>query len=168
MNNDTRKEAIGKWRTILIRLGFTEKELSGKHGPCPICEGTDRFRFTDYKNNGDYFCSACGAGSGFDLLMKRNGWTFAYAAKEVDIILGQNIEPVFKPEVNIEKRRADLNKVWKEATDLIVLDDYLVSRGIKLKTPLTTSVPDLRGHPALYSPDGERYGGDMGRYFPRR
>ncbi len=153
MNNDTRRNAVGKWRTILSRLGFTEKELSGKHGPCPICEGTDRFRYTDYKDNGDYFCSACGAGSGFDLIMKKNGWTFSYAAKEVDILLGQNIDPVFMPEVNIEKRRSDLNKVWREAVAAELLGKYLDSRRIT-STPLAY-LPDLKGHPALYySGDG--------------
>ncbi len=157
MNNDTRKNAVGKWRTILLRLGFTEKELSGKHGPCPICEGTDRFRYTDYKDNGDYFCSACGAGSGFDLIMKKNGWTFSYAAKEVDILLGQNIDPVFKPEINIEKRRANLNKVWQGAKAAELLGRYLDSRRIT-GTPLAY-LPDLRGHAALFHPDGERYGG---------
>lgn len=159
MNNDTRRNAVGKWRTILLQFGFTEKELSGKHGPCPMCEGTDRFRYTDYKDNGDYFCSACGAGSGFDLIMKKFGMPFAEAAKEVDKILGNSdIAPVFKPEINIEKRRTDLNKVWQDARSPEILGRYLDARGIT-GTPLAY-LPDLRGHAALFHPDGERYGGD--------
>lgn len=144
MNNDTRQNAIGRWRAILLQFGFTEKELSGKHGPCPLCEGTDRFRYTDYKDGGEYYCSSCGAGSGFDLIMKKFGYPFSEAAKEVDRILGQNIEPVFKPQVNIEKRRSDLNRVWKEADAPKVLDRYLMGRGIQYR-----HLPDLRGHSAL-------------------
>jgi len=153
MNNDTRRNAVGKWRTILSHFGFTEKELSGKHGPCPMCEGTDRFRYTDYKNNGDYFCSSCGAGSGFDLLMKKFGMPFAEAAKEVDKILGNgDIEPVFNPEINVEKRRTSMNKVWRGADSQFILSEYLTARGIVM-TPLAY-IPDLRGHRALWNYEG--------------
>lgn len=44
---DVRTAAAGRWRAILLSLGVNERALSGKHGPCPLCGGRDRFRFDD-------------------------------------------------------------------------------------------------------------------------
>jgi len=151
--SDTRANAHRKWRGILTVMGFTEAELSGKHGPCPLCEGRDRFRYTDYQGNGDYFCSHCGPGSGFDLLMGRNGWDFAHAAQEVDKVLGNKIEQVFQPRVDTEKRRRDMNWLWANATDKELVGRYLDSRGISLHHRL--SLKDLRGHPQMYMVDSK-------------
>ena len=37
--------ATGRWPNILAHFGIAESFLTGKHGPCPICGGKDRFRF---------------------------------------------------------------------------------------------------------------------------
>ena len=135
-------------------MGITEVELSGKHGPCPLCEGKDRFRYTDYKGNGEYFCSGCGPGSGFDLIMGRNDWDFAHAAQEVDKVLGTKIDEVFQPRVDFEKRRRDMNWLWAHATDRGLVESYLLSRGISaslVENPLV--LRDLRGHPQMYMAD---------------
>lgn len=148
---DTREAAHGRWRSILSAMGFTPKQLSGTHQPCPICGGTDRWRFTDYQGNGDYFCSGCGPGSGFDLLMGVNGWEFAYAAKEVDIVLGNvSDEPVFAPKVDEEKRRRDLNSLWKGAKSQEVLEEHLFRRGLMVPELRDEWLEDLRGHPGLF------------------
>ena len=47
-------KAIGRWRTLLPFLGVEERFLSSKHGPCPICGGTDRFRWDDKAGSGSY------------------------------------------------------------------------------------------------------------------
>jgi putative DNA primase/helicase len=47
-----------------------------RHGPCPICGGKDRFRFDDKDRRGTWICNQCGAGDGFSLAQKVNGWTF--------------------------------------------------------------------------------------------
>lgn len=151
MKPDTRVAARGKWRMILPEFGFTPKQLDGTHQPCPICGGKDRFRFTDYKSNGDYFCAGCGPGSGFDLLMGTQDWEFAYAAKEVDKVLGNvSDEPVFAPRVNEEKRRKDLNSLWKGGTDHEVLEKYLFTRGMSPDELREDWLQDLRGHPGIY------------------
>ncbi|MEE9365830.1 MAG: toprim domain-containing protein [Dehalococcoidales bacterium] len=148
VNNDTRANAEGKWRGILLAIGFTEKELSGKHGPCPMCEGTDRFRYTDYKGGGEYFCARCGPGSGFDLIMHAKNWDFAYAAKQVDKLLGTKIEQVFKPKVDLEKRRRDMNAYWQHADRNDLVMKYLSSRGITVQNALL--LKDLRGHAGMF------------------
>ncbi len=144
----TRLNAHGRWIGILNLLGFTQAELSGKHGPCPLCEGKDRFRFTDYQGNGEYFCSGCGPGSGFDLIMGRNDWDFAHAAQEVDKVLGTEVKEVFQPRVDFEKRRRDMNSMWSNATDRGLVDEYLHSRGLTRTTRESTR--DLRGHPQMF------------------
>jgi Zinc-binding domain of primase-helicase len=61
--------------------------LNGKHQACPACGGKDRFRFTDRKGDGDYFCNGCGAGKGISLVAKVNGWSYPEAAKRIDEFL---------------------------------------------------------------------------------
>lgn len=151
---DTRIKARGKWRGILLQMGIKESELSGKHGPCPLCDGKDRYRYTDYKGNGEYFCSGCGPGSGFDLIMSRNDWDFAHAAQEVDKVLGTEIEEVFQPRVDVEKRRRDMNWLWAHALDRGMVEAYLSSRGIDVAlTDNPLALRDLRGHTNMYMAD---------------
>jgi len=77
-----------RWYEILSHFGIPEQALRmKKHGPCPLCGGKDRYRWTDKDNNGCYFCNGCGAGNGFSLLMKFKDWDFKTAAQEVDLLL---------------------------------------------------------------------------------
>lgn len=94
--SDINDQTIGRWDFILPSLGIPDQYLNPRrHGPCPVCEpgkptGRDRYRFTDHKGKGSYFCSQCGPGSGFDLLMRWHGWDFKQAADEVRRVLGIN------------------------------------------------------------------------------
>ena len=76
------------WSVILERLGVGPEFLTGKHCPCPICGGKDRFRFTNFRKHGDYFCNGCEAGDGFKLLMKFHGWDFSTALERVVEVAG--------------------------------------------------------------------------------
>lgn len=152
LKQKTKDAAFGKWRSILGHLGFNEL-LDGKHHDCPFCAGKKKFRFTDYKSGGDWICT-CAAGDGFDFLQAANGWTFQYAAKEVDNVIGNNdLEETFKPEVDYEKRRRDLNNLWASATDQSIVKDYLIGRGINDHETGFRGLTDLRGHPLLYNSD---------------
>ncbi|MBF0131162.1 MAG: AAA family ATPase [Magnetococcales bacterium] len=62
-----RHAAEGQWGRILPALGLEPKFLSNKHGPCPFCGGTDRFRLDDRNGSGSFFCSQCGPGDGFSM-----------------------------------------------------------------------------------------------------
>ena len=77
---NVRDVALGKWHGLLLGFGLTERQLSGKHGPCPVCGGTDRFHFDNKQGRGTWFCSKCGAGDGVALLMSLKGWDFKTAA----------------------------------------------------------------------------------------
>jgi putative DNA primase/helicase len=141
-----REVAQGKWAGILGRY-LDDRTLSGKHGPCPICGGKDRFRFDDKDGHGTWFCSHCGAGDGFHLLMHANGWTFAEAASHVESFAPkvQKVKPLER--MSNEDARASMQRVWaaaKAVTEGDPVHMYLSARcGIK-EVP-----PTIRFHPAM-------------------
>lgn len=151
----TADAAIGRWPGILRALGVAESHLRDKHGPCPSCGGTDRFRFDDKDGRGTWFCSHCGAGDGFALLNIVFGWSFVQAAKEVDRVIG-TVQPGPVPRERTEesKLRA-LREVW--------VGSRPVTKGDPVWTYLNSRIDidvipgDLRFHPALSHSDGGRH-----------
>lgn len=98
---DLTEAARGRWPEILSALaGISSDQLTNKHQPCPLCGGEDRYRFDDIDGSGSWFCNQCGGkqrsgggGNGMDLLMRRTGWIFADAAKQVEQHLGLTPSP---------------------------------------------------------------------------
>jgi len=88
----TQDAAKGKWRGILLELGIPEKALRDEHGPCPMCGGTDRFRWDNKDGRGTYYCNGCGPGDGMKLAMDFTGLPFKQVASRIDDMLG-NIKP---------------------------------------------------------------------------
>lgn len=94
--NDLTEAARGRWPEILSSLaGLSTQQLTDEHQPCPLCGGEDRYRFDDLDGSGSWFCNQCGgknqsggAGNGWDMLLRRTGWSFADAAKRVEQHLG--------------------------------------------------------------------------------
>ena len=76
--------AQGRWSGILPALGIGESFLTGKHGPCPLCGGKDRWRWDNLEGRGTWICSKCGAGDGIALVMQKNGWEFREAARQIE------------------------------------------------------------------------------------
>jgi putative DNA primase/helicase len=83
-----RDRAQGRWLGILPALGISQSFLTGKHGPCPLCGGKDRWRWDNREGRGTWICSKCGAGDGIALLMQKNGWEFREAAEHIDTVIG--------------------------------------------------------------------------------
>jgi len=92
---DTVKQACGHWPRILPALGVTV--IKNRHQACPVCGGSDRFRFDDKEGRGTWFCNQCGAGDGLKLVEKVFGVTPSVAAGKVNAVTG-NLPPV-SPEV---------------------------------------------------------------------
>ena len=92
---DTVKQACGHWPRILPALGLTV--IKNRHQACPVCGGSDRFRFDDKEGRGTWFCNQCGAGDGLKLVEKVFGVTPSEAAGKVNAVTG-NLPPV-APEV---------------------------------------------------------------------
>ncbi|RSB59829.1 DUF927 domain-containing protein [Atlantibacter subterranea] len=59
--------ARGRWPHILSALGI-DVPAGRRHGACPKCGGTDRFRLDDKEGRGTWFCNQCGNGDGLDLI----------------------------------------------------------------------------------------------------
>lgn len=153
MKRKTADVARGKWAGILKALGVDAKYLTGKHGPCPMCEGVDRFRFDNKEGNGTFICNQCGAGNGFDLLMQVHGWDFHTAASKVDEIVGNVEAQPIKQGIDETARKQMLNRLWADSRRLQHGDPamtYLASRcALPRELP-----PALRFSPACFAPDG--------------
>lgn len=88
--------ANGRWPDLLQNLGgLSADQLADRHQPCPLCGGTDRYRFDDQNGTGSWYCNQCGGkdhqgggGSGMDLLMRVKNWDFKTAARAVEQHLG--------------------------------------------------------------------------------
>lgn len=145
---DVRTAALGRWREILLRLGMDERALSGKHGPCPLCWGRDRFRFDDKDGRGTYFCSGCGAGDGVKLAMGLTGQGFRETAQQIERLAGVVQLATGKPERTDEDKLAALRRVWSKSKPIARGDEaarYLQGRGLKLH-----DLPEsIRLHPGL-------------------
>ena len=112
---ETVKQACGHWPRILPALGV--KVIKNRHQACPVCGGSDRFRFDDKEGRGTWFCNQCGAGDGLKLVEKVFGMTASEAAGKVDAVTG-NLPPV-APEV-IAAAEAETEADRKAAAALAV------------------------------------------------
>lgn len=112
---DTVKQACGHWPRILPALGV--KVMKNRHQACPVCGGSDRFRFDDKEGRGTWFCNQCGAGDGLKLVEKVFGMTTSEAAGKVNAVTG-NLPPV-APEV-IAATEAETEADRKAAAALAV------------------------------------------------
>ena len=146
--HSVREAAAGKWPGILAGMGLSDRALSGKHGPCPMCGGKDRFRFDDKEGRGTWFCSQCGAGDGVKLAMLVTGQDFRAAALEIERAAGVVQPRVRQPEQDEAAKVHKLLQTWAEGDKLTRGDEamtYLAGRGLDIET-----APDcLRLHPAL-------------------
>ena len=105
--------AQGRWSGILPALGIGEPFLTGKHGPCPLCGGKDRWRWDNREGRGTWICSKCGAGDGIELVMKRNGWEFREAAKQIEAVIGSVSPDPPKRERSDRDKREAMSKLWR-------------------------------------------------------
>lgn len=152
-----RSDAFGRWPGILQALGVDPKFLRDVHGPCPVCGGTDRFRFDD-KGNGSWFCNQCtrkgDKPDGFNLLMKLHGWTFTQAKEEVAPLLGTIQQTAAKPERTEADKRDYMRQVVRGARPVTPGDPVWLYLERRCGDP-SGVLADLRYHPALkHSVDG--------------
>lgn len=157
---DVREAAHGRWPSILSALGLDERALSGRHGPCPMCGGKDRFRFDDKEGRGTYFCSGCGAGDGVQLAMGVTGRQFRDVALQIKRLAGV-VDPSPKRRDRSDRDKVEaLRRAFRGSRALQRDDDvcrYLTGRGLKLH-----DLPSaLRFHPGMTYREG---GAVLGNY----
>lgn len=84
LDRDSIKAAArGRWGEVLRGCGISDGCLTDRHGPCPVCGGSNRFRYDDLDGDGTFFCNNCGAGDGFKLLMLAKNINFPAALELV-------------------------------------------------------------------------------------
>ncbi|MBO0766999.1 MAG: hypothetical protein J2P50_20735 [Hyphomicrobiaceae bacterium] len=167
--NSLRARTRGRWFAILATLGVDRRYLRNKHGPCPACGGTDRFRWDDKNGDGTFYCSQCGAGSGVDLLMRVRRLSFRQAALLIEqaifdtrsSFLGRDDLPAAPPQPSEAAIADAVNALWRRAEPLRTgdpIDLWFRHRGIRLPIPpasLRTAMrvrhrgPPLTFYPAM-------------------
>ncbi|MGO9846712.1 MAG: toprim domain-containing protein [Methylocella sp.] len=144
--------ARGRWSGILPALGIGESFLTGKHGPCPLCGGKDRWRWDNLEGRGTWICSKCGAGDGIELVIRKNGWEFYEAAKVIESVIGSAPANTPRREPSDRDKRDWMNKLWRSSKTIETNDPagrYLVHR-----IGLTSFPPCLRtGYNVRYQSD---------------
>ncbi len=144
---DIKTTTIGRWAGICQALGIEIGE-SGKHCPCPVCGGKDRFRFDDKESRGTWICNQCGAGDGFSLVMKSLSLDFKGAIEAIERVIGAAGESKPQPEKRISKEL--LRRIYVESKPIVAGDPvslYLKNRGLKVVSAR------LRYHPECYEPE---------------
>jgi putative DNA primase/helicase len=144
--------ARGRWPSILCMLGVEKRALSGKNGPCPMCGGRDRWRFTDRNGDGVWICNQCGAGDGVELVKRLRGGDFKAAAQAIEAVLGDAV-PQEKPRDDGRVRDA-VWRLWGSARPVVATDQV----GLYLAGRLGVALPDyplaLRYAPSCRYADG--------------
>jgi hypothetical protein len=139
-----------------MQLGLLDqKALAGRHSPCPVCQGRDRFHFSD-RDVGLWHCRNCDTGGdGFKLIEHIKGVDFPRAARLVEGIVGRSdfagkpkSQPA-PPQSTGKTTAADALRLWGEGLDSrgTLAETYLRSRSLDLPADLANEV--LRWHPRI-------------------
>ncbi|HCD8901485.1 TPA: toprim domain-containing protein, partial [Enterobacter hormaechei] len=110
---ETVRQACGHWPRILPALGV--KVIKNRHQACPVCGGSDRFRFDDKEGRGTWFCNQCGAGDGLKLVEKVFDVSSSEAAQKVNAVTG-NLPPVAPEAIAAAETETDADR--KTAAEL--------------------------------------------------
>ena len=165
-----------EWHHVLPRMGIDEKLIANpkRRGPCPICGGKSRFRFTNEKGRGTWLCN-CGSGDGVRLIALVNGISDARAIIDLrELILGpQGVDAKYtrtapivdqpcKTPAEIEKARASLRRAWSKGKKIqgTLSWSYLEGRVPGLQPQWISS--DFHHHERLYHLDEDL--GKKGHY----
>ncbi|WP_447332546.1 DUF927 domain-containing protein [Klebsiella pneumoniae] len=99
--------AAGRWPSVLAGLHINVPDSPRRHGPCPSCGGSDRFRFDD-GGRGSFICNQCGAGDGLDLIRKVNKCDTSEAARLAADVLGIDYRVAVQDDATASQRREQL------------------------------------------------------------
>ncbi|HHS9739317.1 TPA: DUF5906 domain-containing protein [Raoultella ornithinolytica] len=136
---EVKRLAAGSWESVLPQCGVTVP-AKGRHGPCAICGGSDRFHYIDDHGGGEWHCRQCDEpnhGDGLDLIARAQGITITAAAQKVSSVLGIDYQAP-EPKPAREKPQADI--AGKVAGMLAKTTSgqsaYLTSKGLQCPFPL--------------------------------
>ena len=113
--DQVRDAAQGRWKDLIFpAFAMVVPAKKNQHGPCPICGGKDRFRCDDKQGKGTWFCNQCGAGDGFELIVKSRGIDRSEVLKEVGAVLGLSSETKVTDEDRKDGGKKPNNNVFKQ------------------------------------------------------
>ena len=147
---DTVNMACGHWPRILPALGVPV--IRNRHQACPVCGGSDRFRFDDKEGRGTWFCNQCGAGDGLKLVEKVFGVSASEAAGKVNAVTGTL--PPFTPAATTPadtgtdaagKAAATLAAELMASARPATGNAYLTRKGLADRECLTLTTPHKTG-----------------------
>ncbi|HHG0703066.1 TPA: DUF927 domain-containing protein [Klebsiella pneumoniae] len=99
--------AADRWPSVLAGLHIDVPDSPRRHGPCPACGGSDRFRFDD-GGRGCFICNQCGAGDGLDLIRKVNKCDTVEAARLAAGVLGIDYRAAKQDETTASQKREQM------------------------------------------------------------
>jgi putative DNA primase/helicase len=154
---ETIEIANGRWPQVLSSLGI-QIDASGKHSPCPVCGGVDRFRFDDIDGRGTWFCNQCDPSSGDGLNLVSNACSVSpsEAANQVSDVLGYKLDQMPKVPLAVDYKKAAISKDIAKRTKakavanrLIGLSKlseskYLLDKGISKSVTVFNSDPSIK------------------------
>jgi putative DNA primase/helicase len=143
--SSTVDDARGRWPEIFGRLGLPDGTWRKKKGPCPICGGRDRYRWTDKDDDGWGFCQQCGGMSGLLLVRKFKSWSHKEACDAIDGILGNSNGQAYSRSSEVQSaadKQRSLERLIADAVQPAIVEHWLRLRGLSVSSPV------LRGHPA--------------------
>lgn len=154
--------AGGHWPELLASLGI-DIPNRGKHGPCPLCGGHDRFRLDDKEGRGTWICNQCGAGDGLDLVTKITGKKPKEAAMLIAPLVGMSaggLSPIERSYIHQQqqetarahdiKEKQNRLKAAQRATKIIQTSEqkvspYLARKGLGEYQSIVTSTQIREG-----------------------
>lgn len=136
---EVKRQAAGSWESLLPQCGVTVPP-KGRHGPCAICGGSDRFHYIDDHGGGEWHCRQCDEpnhGDGLDLIARSQGITITAAAQKVSSVLGVDARTP-EPKPAREKPQTDIaGKVAALAAKSSPGQSaYLTSKGLQCPFPM--------------------------------
>ncbi|CAH3354505.1 TPA: DUF927 domain-containing protein [Klebsiella michiganensis] len=137
--HEVKRRTAGSWESVLPQCGVTVPP-KGRHGPCAICGGSDRFHFIDDHGGGEWHCRQCDEpnhGDGLDLIARAHGITITAAAQKVASVLGVDTRTP-EPKPAREKSQTDIagKVVGMSAKAASGQSAYLTSKGLQCPFPL--------------------------------
>lgn len=137
--NEITAFAMGKWDYVLNSLGIETGR--GKHCPCPICGGKDRFRFDNQDGRGTYICNQCGSGDGLELVKNFFNCTNKEAAIKVTECLNLKVSENHnktpgKNDTNIPDHTVCKKVEYLLSQSKLGQSEYLTKKGLTFDLPL--------------------------------
>lgn len=132
MKTSLTERCVGKWSSILQAIGMDRAYLTGRHTPCPMCAGRDRFRYINRNGSGDWHCNQEGHGSGMDLAIRFLKSDFKAAAERIEAVLGDaKPDRVRTAPRNDERARLAARRLWQSTIPVSEAGlAYIASRGL--------------------------------------